>query len=87
MEELAAKSDGLSKTDQMQLDFGLGKAYADLKDHDRSFRHLFAGNAAKRSTVAYDEQATFSASRRSLTRRTTRGRSAAWPPRRSRAAL
>ena len=59
MEELAAKSDGLSKTDRMQLDFGLGKAYADLKDHDRSFRHLFAGNAAKRSTIAYDEQATF----------------------------
>jgi len=59
MEELAAKSDGLSKTDRMQLDFGLGKAYADLKDHDRSFRHLFAGNAAKRSTIDYDERATF----------------------------
>ena len=59
MEELAAKADGLSKTDRMQLDFGLGKAYADLKDYDRSFRHLLAGNAAKRSTTAYDEQATF----------------------------
>ncbi len=59
MEELAAKIDGLSKTDRMQLDFGLGKAYADLKDHDRSFRHLLAGNAAKRSTIAYGEQATF----------------------------
>ena len=59
MEELAAKPDGLSKTDRMQLDFGLGKAYADLKDYDRSFRHLLAGNAAKRSTIAYDEQATF----------------------------
>ena len=59
MEKLAAKADGLSKTDRMQLDFGLGKAYADLEDHDRSFRHLLAGNAAKRSTIAYDEQATF----------------------------
>jgi tetratricopeptide (TPR) repeat protein len=59
MEELAAKTDGLSKTDRMQLDFGLSKAYADLKDHDRSFRHLLAGNAAKRSVIAYDEQATF----------------------------
>ena len=59
MEALAAKTDGLTKTDRMQLDFGLGKAYADLKDHDRSFRHLLAGNAAKRATIAYDEQATF----------------------------
>jgi tetratricopeptide (TPR) repeat protein len=59
MEDLAAKADGLSKTDRMQLDFGLGKAYADLKDHDRSFRYLLAGNAAKRSTIAYNEQSTF----------------------------
>ena len=59
MEALAAKTDGLSKTDRMQLDFALGKAYADLKDHDRSFRHLLAGNAAKRATIAYDEQAAF----------------------------
>ena len=55
MEALAAKTDGLSKTDRMQLDFALGKAYADLKDHDRSFQHLLAGNAAKRATIAYDE--------------------------------
>jgi tetratricopeptide (TPR) repeat protein len=59
MEALAAKTDGLSKTDRMQLDFALGKAYADLKEHGRSFAHLLAGNAAKRATIAYDEQATF----------------------------
>jgi len=59
MEMLAAKRDGLSKTDRMQLDFALGKAYADLKDYPRSFRHLHAGNAAKRRTIAYDETATF----------------------------
>ena len=59
MEALAARSDGLSKTDRMQLDFALGKAYADIKDHARSFKRLHAGNAAKRATVAYDEQATF----------------------------
>ncbi len=59
MEALAAKTDGLSKTDRMQLDFGLGKAYADLKDYDRSFHHLLAGNAAKRATIAYDEPSTF----------------------------
>ena len=59
MEALAAKTDGLSKTDRMQLDFALGKAFADIKDHARSFKHLQAGNAAKRATIAYDEQATF----------------------------
>jgi len=59
MEALAAKASGLSKTDRMQLDFALGKAYADLKDHARSFKHLLAGNAAKRTTVAYDEHAAF----------------------------
>jgi tetratricopeptide (TPR) repeat protein len=59
MEALAAKADGLSKTDRLQLDFALGKAYADLKDHGRSFTHLFAGNAAKRSTIAYDEKSAF----------------------------
>jgi len=59
MEALAAKRDGLSKTDRMQLDFALGKAYADLKDYPRSFRHLRTGNAAKRATIAYDETSAF----------------------------
>ncbi len=59
MEALAAKTEGLSKTDRMQLDFGLGKAYADLKEYDRSFKHLLAGNAAKRASIVYDEKATF----------------------------
>jgi tetratricopeptide (TPR) repeat protein len=59
MEALAAKSETLSKTDRTQLDFALGKAYADLKDYGRSFRHLLSGNAAKRATVAYDEVGTF----------------------------
>lgn len=59
MEALAAKTEGLSKTDRMQLDFAFGKAYADLKDYPRSLKHLAAGNAAKRTTIAYDEQANF----------------------------
>ncbi len=58
MAALAAKTEGLSTTDRMRLDFALGKAYADLEDHARAFRHLAAGNAAKRATIAYDEQAT-----------------------------
>jgi tetratricopeptide (TPR) repeat protein len=57
MEALAAKTEGLSRADRMQLDFGLGKAYADLKDYPRSFKHLLAGNAAKRATISYDENA------------------------------
>ena len=56
MEALAAKTEGLSKTDRMQLDFALGKAYADVKDYGRSFEHLLAGNAAKRATISYDEK-------------------------------
>jgi tetratricopeptide (TPR) repeat protein len=57
MTALAAKTDGLSKADRMHLDFALGKAFADLEDYPRSFRHLLAGNAAKRGTIAYDENA------------------------------
>jgi tetratricopeptide (TPR) repeat protein len=57
MEAMAAKSDGLSRTDRMQLGFALGKAYADLKDHPRSFARLREANAAKRAVVSYDEQA------------------------------
>jgi tetratricopeptide (TPR) repeat protein len=55
MEALAAKAEGLSETDSMQLDFALGKAYADLNDHSRSFQHLLAGNTAKRNSICYDE--------------------------------
>jgi len=55
MEALAAKEEGLSKADRMQLDFALGKAYADLKDYHRSFKRLLAANASKRATISYDE--------------------------------
>ena len=57
MEAFAAKGERLLKAERMQLDFALGKAYADLKDYPRSFRHLLAGNAAKRSTISYNEAA------------------------------
>jgi tetratricopeptide (TPR) repeat protein len=59
MKALAAKTEGLAKPDRMQLDFALGKANADLKDYGRSFEHLLAGNAAKRATISYDENAAF----------------------------
>jgi len=57
MELLAAQTGGLSKTDRMQLDFALSKAYADLKEHRRSFEHLLKGTAAKRASIQYDEPA------------------------------
>jgi tetratricopeptide (TPR) repeat protein len=59
MEALAAKTEGLSKTDRLQLDFALGKAYADLKEYKRSFAHFLAGNSAKRTTISYDEPSVF----------------------------
>ncbi|HEX3709260.1 MAG TPA: tetratricopeptide repeat protein [Pseudolabrys sp.] len=58
MERMAATA-GSSRIDRMHLDFALGKAYADMKDYDRSFGHLLAGNAAKRATTAYDEEQAF----------------------------
>ena len=57
MEALATKD--LPTPGRMALDFALGKAYADLKDYTRSFKHLLAANAAKRGAIAYDERATF----------------------------
>jgi tetratricopeptide (TPR) repeat protein len=59
MEALAAKSESLSTTERIQLDFARGKAYADLQDYPRSFRHLLAGNAARRATINYNEKAVF----------------------------
>ena len=57
MEKLALSSRSFSAEDRMYLHFALGKAYSDLEDQERSFRHLIEGNALKRSRVAYDEAA------------------------------
>ncbi len=57
MADLASRPQALTQTDRMQLDFALAKAYADIKDHRRSFSHLRRGNDAKRAQVAYDEAA------------------------------
>ena len=58
LEELHAREDQLSDDQRIVLHFTLGKAYADLKDADRSFRHLDAGNRLKRRQVTYDERET-----------------------------
>jgi tetratricopeptide (TPR) repeat protein len=58
LEALAADLGGLSEEEQMQLHFALGKAYADTKLHEQSFRHLLQGNALKRRAIDYNETAT-----------------------------
>jgi tetratricopeptide (TPR) repeat protein len=58
LEELQAREGMLSDEQRIVLNFTLGKAYADLKDAERSFRHLDAGNRLKRRHLAYDERGT-----------------------------
>jgi hypothetical protein len=57
MKKLARDLASLPGEEQIQLHFALGKAFADLAQHDRSFRHLLAGNALKRQQISYDEAA------------------------------
>jgi tetratricopeptide (TPR) repeat protein len=40
---------------QIALHFALGRAFADLDEHECSFRHLTMGNALKRRELIYDE--------------------------------
>ncbi len=46
---------GPSDTERVFLEFALAKAYDDWKEYPRSFRHLKAGNALKRTMIRYDE--------------------------------
>jgi tetratricopeptide (TPR) repeat protein len=57
MEALLAR-EGLSAADRTTLRFGLGKAYLDLGDSARAFRHYDEGNRLKRATFAYDAEGT-----------------------------
>jgi tetratricopeptide (TPR) repeat protein len=43
---------------QIALHFALGRAFADLDEYERSFRHLAMGNALKRRELIYDEAST-----------------------------
>jgi tetratricopeptide (TPR) repeat protein len=56
MEKLAEDMEKLPPDQQIVLHFGLGRVYADLQEHDRSFRHLLAGNTLKRQWISYDER-------------------------------
>jgi tetratricopeptide (TPR) repeat protein len=55
MEEMAGDMASFSADQQIELHFGLAKAYSDLQQHDRAFRHLLEGNALKRRQLDYDE--------------------------------
>jgi tetratricopeptide (TPR) repeat protein len=59
MQRLAASQEGLAENDSIELDFALSKAYADFKDHRRSFQHLLSANARKRATISYNEMTAF----------------------------
>ena len=45
----------VSINDRIYLHFALGKAYGDLKDHERSFQHLLEGNALQRRQLSYND--------------------------------
>ena len=58
MEKLAETVTSLPIVDQTELHFALGRAYADLEQHELAFRHLLRGNALRRQEINYDEPAT-----------------------------
>jgi tetratricopeptide (TPR) repeat protein len=55
MEKLASDSKLFSIKDRICLHFALGKAYGDLKDHERSFQRLLEGNALQRQHLSYSD--------------------------------
>jgi tetratricopeptide (TPR) repeat protein len=58
LERLAEFEETLGENDQIALNFALGKAHADLKHSERSFRHLLKGNALRRKQLEYGEEET-----------------------------
>jgi len=56
MEKLLT-SKRLNTQQRAYLNFGLGKAFEDLRDYDKSFAHYLKANALKRSTQDYDPAA------------------------------
>ena len=55
LERMADRPDGFTVEYHLELHFALAKAYADLEQHERAFRHLLKANALKRQQVSYDE--------------------------------
>jgi tetratricopeptide (TPR) repeat protein len=57
LESLAENAGALSDHERIRMCFGVGKAYADLGQNERSFRYFQDGNALTRRGIAYDEAA------------------------------
>ena len=57
MEDIASNLDALNPTDQIEINFAIGKAYADLHDYERAFQKLHLGGRLKRARLGYDEAA------------------------------
>ncbi|NPU12907.1 tetratricopeptide repeat protein [Bradyrhizobium sp. 83002] len=55
LQELAASAETLTEDARIALHFTLGRAYADVKDGERSLLHLNAGNSLERRRINYDE--------------------------------
>ncbi len=55
MEELARETSSADIDERVYVHFALGKAYADVEDAERSFRHFSQGGALKRQQSGYDE--------------------------------
>ncbi|MGJ4928429.1 sulfotransferase [Bradyrhizobium sp. HKCCYLS2038] len=58
LQELAANSETLTEDARIALHFTLGRAFADIKDGERSLVHLNAGNGLERRRINYDENQT-----------------------------
>jgi tetratricopeptide (TPR) repeat protein len=56
LEKLAEHMTTLDAENRISLHFALGKAFGDLGQYERSFRHLRDGNALKRAQLKYDEK-------------------------------
>jgi tetratricopeptide (TPR) repeat protein len=56
MRKLAANPTSLSRIEQIDLYFALGKAFADVGEHQQSFDHILAANALKRRQIKFDEE-------------------------------
>jgi tetratricopeptide (TPR) repeat protein len=56
LEALLGEIDALPEHDQTALHLALGKAYADLGEHERSFQHFLAGRTLRRPSLVYDEK-------------------------------
>ncbi len=55
LRELARREETLPEPERTALHFALGRAYADIKDGERSLYHLNAGNRLERRRITYDE--------------------------------